>query len=491
MSLSGALSNAASGLAAASRAAQVVSSNVANAMTEGYAARRVEMISVSAGGEGAGVRVSALRREVDLPLLQEHRAAVASRAAAEAPLEAFRALERAFGTAEGEDSLAARLSGFEAALIEAAARPEDDGALARIVEGARGLTAHLAGLAERVQDMRGEADLAIAREAAHLDESLARIAALNEDIRIHQVAGRDAAALLDERQRLVDRIAPLLPVRESIGPNDVLRLSSNAGTTLVDGATHARIAFQSAPLVTADMTAEAGGLSALSLDGRPVAFSPGDAGGRPGPGPLDGGRLSALFELRDTSLPALAQRLDDLAADLVARFSGPAADTSLAPGAPGLFRDPLAETTRPGLAARLSLAPEVDPAEGGALWRLRDGLAAAAPGPAGDATGLHRLKAALTATAPPVNAPPGTPPRTLETLAADLGADFSRARLSAEHRAATATLREETLSDLRAAGGVDTDAELQRLMAIEQAYAANARVLQAIDEMLRLLISGR
>lgn len=38
------------------------------------------------------------------------------------------------------------------------------------------------------------------------------------------------------------------------------------------------------------------------------------------------------------------------------------------------------------------------------------------------------------------------------------------------------------------AQGVDTDAEMQKLMIIEQAFAANAQVVTATDEMLQLLL---
>ena len=36
--------------------------------------------------------------------------------------------------------------------------------------------------------------------------------------------------------------------------------------------------------------------------------------------------------------------------------------------------------------------------------------------------------------------------------------------------------------------GVDTDAEMQKLLLIEQAYAANAKVMTAADEMIQLLL---
>ena len=36
--------------------------------------------------------------------------------------------------------------------------------------------------------------------------------------------------------------------------------------------------------------------------------------------------------------------------------------------------------------------------------------------------------------------------------------------------------------------GVDTDAELQDLMQVEQAWAANARVIRTMDDLLQLLM---
>ena len=56
MSLSSALNSAMSGLTAASRASEVVSENIANVMTPGYARRSLEL--ASAVHTGPGVRIS-------------------------------------------------------------------------------------------------------------------------------------------------------------------------------------------------------------------------------------------------------------------------------------------------------------------------------------------------------------------------------------------------------------------------------------------------
>ena len=72
MSISGSLSNALSGLTAAGRAAAVVSSNISNSMTEGYAKRDLILTERMLAGAGAGVRVVGVavegrRAETNLP----------------------------------------------------------------------------------------------------------------------------------------------------------------------------------------------------------------------------------------------------------------------------------------------------------------------------------------------------------------------------------------------------------------------------------------
>ena len=45
------------------------------------------------------------------------------------------------------------------------------------------------------------------------------------------------------------------------------------------------------------------------------------------------------------------------------------------------------------------------------------------------------------------------------------------------------------LKELELSAGVDTDAELQELLRIEQHYAANARVITTVDELMQTLLS--
>jgi flagellar hook-associated protein 1 FlgK len=44
------------------------------------------------------------------------------------------------------------------------------------------------------------------------------------------------------------------------------------------------------------------------------------------------------------------------------------------------------------------------------------------------------------------------------------------------------------LTDLEAQNGIDTDQEMQQLLVIEKNYAANAKVIQAVADMIDTLI---
>ena len=69
MSITGALSNAMTGLRAAGRGAELISSNISNALTPGYA-RRVLSLSSSAVGDYGGVRIDGITRRIyQVPLV--------------------------------------------------------------------------------------------------------------------------------------------------------------------------------------------------------------------------------------------------------------------------------------------------------------------------------------------------------------------------------------------------------------------------------------
>lgn len=482
MSLSASLANALSGLTASSRRAEVVSSNVANATTAGYGRRELEVAARSIGGTGAGVTVVGVTRHVDAALLSDRR--LADAAAGDAgPQSAFLAkIETLIGNPGDPGSLTGRVATLETSLVTAASRPDSPPRLQAVLDAAGSLTSHLAALTGEVQGARMNADAAIATDVKTLNDSLVLIDKLNTSITAQRAAGRDASALMDQRQTLVDRIAGIVPVREVAREHGQIALFTTGGAVLLEG-TPATIGFTPAGVISADMTIGSGALSGLSINGIAVASGK--------DGVLAGGSLGAKFAIRDDLAPAAQSAFDAMARDLMTRFADPAVDGTLAPGQPGLLTDrggafdPLTEA---GLAGRLTLNAAADPAQGGQLWRLRDGLGAVVQGNVGDSTLLTALANTLQAARVPASGAFSGAARSAAGLAADVLSQVSGPRQQADFRQTYAASRQAAMTELQLADGVDTDAELQTLLQVEQAYSANARVIQTIDDLIQTLI---
>jgi flagellar hook-associated protein 1 FlgK len=73
-------------------------------------------------------------------------------------------------------------------------------------------------------------------------------------------------------------------------------------------------------------------------------------------------------------------------------------------------------------------------------------------------------------------------------MTSGLASQLSSNRLREEQQLSFASAQFYDLTELELANGVDTDVELQNLMIIEQAYAANARVIETVDQMFDALI---
>jgi flagellar hook-associated protein 1 FlgK len=483
MSVTSALASALTGLSATSRQAEIVSSNVANAATPGYARREVSLGAHVLGGTGQGVQVKGVTRQIDQFLMGDRRAAQAAAGDRDARAAFLQRMEQIFGQPEDPGSLSARVAALDTALMKAASRPESEARLASAVDSARLLALTLNRASDAVQDERARADTAIATAVGDLNSALTQVREINTQIRSFSGAGRDVSALMDQRQQIVDRISGLVPVREVPREHGQIALMTTGGAVLLDGK---ESVFEFTPVhtVVPEMTQASGGLSGLVLNGRPMATA-GETS------LVLGGKLAGMFAVRDELAVAGQAKLDALARDLVDRMGETGLDPTLAPGDPGLFTDggaafdPLDEV---GLSARIALNAAVDPQLGGQAFRLRDGLAAAAPGPTGNASLLIALSAALENARPLGSTAFPAANRSLAGLTADLLSSVSTDRLNADTEEAFTAARFAALDEMEKAGGVDTDQELQSLLVIEKNYAANAKVLQTVDEMVSTLL---
>ncbi len=483
MSISGALSNALSGLTAASRTTEAISSNIANVMTDGYGRRQVELSSRSLGANGAGVWVDGVTRQVDHAIIANRRLADASVGDSRTRARFLEQIQDAIGIPGQPGSLGTRLAEFESSLIEAASRPDSTVRLQNVMQSASSLVTHVNSISDRIQGVRMEADREISTLVERLNGTLKRIEELNTDIVSLRGAGHDANALIDQRQSLIDSISEIVPLRQIPRDHGRIALISEGGEMLLDGPAPT-IEFTPVGVIVPEMTVASGGLDVISINGRPI-----DMGS--GYNSMRGGSLAALFNVRDDIAVEAQADLDALARDLIERFQDPSIDPTLSPGQPGLFTDAGAVFTpanETALSSRLALNPLVDPASGGALWRLRDGLGAGAPGNVGNSALLQGLSTALTQTRSPASGSFAGTSQTASGLAADYLSSISSRHQAAQSEAVYSEGRLNALKAQELETGVDTDQEMQQLLLAEQAFSANARIIQTADELIQTLL---
>ncbi len=483
MSISASLTSALSGLSAAAKGAELVANNVANATNPSYARRELQLGARVVGSVGQGVAIVGTDRVIDRALLSDRRMADASAGGRDTLLRFHRDVESVIGTSADAGSISGRIAAVESALVEAASRPDSEARLSNLHTSLRQVTNGFAAASDSIQQARSRADGKIATDVRRLNDGLTKVQELNVLIRAAKASGNDAAGLMDQRQKMIDDIATIVPIRELQRDNDQIALITAGGTTLLDGRA-ATFGFTATNTITADMTLASGALSGLTVNGRPVALNT-------PPGAVDGGTLAAHFAIRDDLGIKAQASLDAVARNLMERLEDPVRDGTRAPGSPGLLTDngaafdPLDEV---GLSARLTINAAADPDQRGALWRLRDGLGAVTQGPPGDSALLSALHGALTAPRATASGPFASGPRSFAALSGDLSSLAASARISAESDLGYARSRADSLTDLQNAQGVDTDQEMQKLLTIEQAYAANARVVRTVDDLIQILI---
>jgi flagellar hook-associated protein 1 FlgK len=481
MSLNTAMQGAMSGLRAAGRATALVSENLANAMNPDYARRSLHLSANAV--TGAGVKVVGVTRHADPVLIAGRLSSESESAATKIHADFWTRAQQLIGGPDDETALSQALNHFEAAAITSASLPPSEARLQSLAFSARNLAQHINDAAHGIQDLRTNADREIARLVDVANDGLQNVAQLNRRIRSAHATGSTVEGLVDQRQTVIDQINEIIPVKILDKGNGQVALYATGGAILLDG-TAGEIEFTATNVVTPYLSQAAGTLSGLNLNGNAI-----NAG--PQRHTLGGGALQAQFELRDKVAVELQNDLDTYARDLVERFQDPALDTSLAVTDPGLFTD---ANTRfdpadtQGLSYRLSLNNLVDPSGSAEFWRLRDGLGAASPGSVGNAGLLNGYLDALASENAASSTAFSSANETASGFAAVLQSVVSSGSARAQSDLTFATAVQSEMTRLSYEQGVDTDAELQTMLILEKSYAANARLISIVDDLMEKLL---
>lgn len=506
MSLDLALGIARSGLQATQRALANVSQNITNAETPGYTRKTAPAEARTASGMPLGVRLGEARREVDQALLRERDARGAEAAGAGVRERLLSGIEAMHGTAGAGESLGDTIAALRTSLTGLRAAPGEPGLQRDALAAAEQVASRFQDVAGAVLAARQEAHDGMLREVAQVNAGLRDIAQLTIAIQGDRSRGLATGDLEDQRDLALGRLSESLPVQALHQADGGLVLLSRGGFSLPLEPHADVIRASRADLGASSFHGSGGDIPPILLGGADITRQ------------MGGGRLGEYVAMRDATLPRYQAELDIAAATLATRFdqqglrlftgsAGQVPDTSL----------PYTDVTSGQMGFALHF--RVNAAVAGNPALLRDGTHAvvdvpggpagftpnAPGGPAGFATLLdrvldHSLGGSVRAGQPwpPIASggigPDGSlsspfiPPRSIGDYVALLTSVQTGDRASATAaRARAEGLKAGMDARFQRESGVDPDAEMAMLIRLQNAYAANARVINTAQQMWETL----
>lgn len=488
MSLSVALQVAQSALAARQTETSAASRNIAGAQDPGYSRKSVVLsTNYSAGGQSGGVRVEGIARTTDAALYTSLLKSTSAGTSQEAVLEGLQRLEETIGDTALEMSPAARLGELKTAIQTFAADPNDTILAQDMLGSAKDMVRTLNSGSDLVQNVRADADKAIASSVAEINTLLGQLESLNSVIIRGTQAGSDVTDALDSRDQVLLALSEEIGIRTLPREDGDLVVYTDSGVTLFE-TTARTVSF--APTNTFDPATVA---NAVYIDGVPVA----------GPNsvmPVGSGRLHGLASLRDDVAVTYQSQLDEIARGLVEAFAESDQSGGGGPDQAGLFTwtggpaVPTTATISVGLASDIQINANVDPDLGGELDLLRDGGISDPLDPnydynPADLAGYNgRLQDYIDAMDGPRVFDAGVELDPTDTLTGFAASSVSW--LESRRQTATGDLEVQsvivsrTAESLSNTTGVNIDEEMTRLLDIERAYGAAAKLITAVDNML-------
>jgi len=290
---------------------EVIEHNVANANTPGY--RRQEAVLATGapypapgvrralypGQMGSGVMVDHIRQSKLLFFDGRLRRELADSRFWDLQSQALEQVERTLSET-GEEGLTARLDAFWAGWQALNSNPTDITTRIDLKERGVALAQALNQRARSLITLRDDQDKAIVQSVAEINNLATQVAQLNAQIAHIKAIGEQPNDLLDERDRVLDRLAETSGARASI-QDDGQALVSIGGHALVVGSKTFELAATPDP--------GNNNLSAITwaADGQSLNISKGE--------------LAGLLEVRDRTIPDQLAGLNAVAYELATRVN--------------------------------------------------------------------------------------------------------------------------------------------------------------------------
>ena len=453
-------------------AMQTTSQNIANASVAGYSAQRVQLSAntpetLTYGIVGTGVSIQAITRNRDSLLDVQFRSASTTASGYEATKNILGQVESVFGEPT-TDGLSGAMDALWNAWGDLANDPSSNVARTAVRTKGTELATTFNHLAARLDEVDANTRSELSANVASVNLLLDKIGALNPAISNSEAGGRSANDLRDDRDRAIDQLSTLMDVRV-IEHGDGTLAVYNAGRLLVDRDNVHHLQTLGASTVAITIVGDTDTIRNI------------------------GGELGAGIDAINTRLPTVSSGLDALAGSIVREVNAVHTSGLAFSGTPPVARaggnfftqaggagtgDPAQTARGIGLDASLSDLTNI----------VAAGPAATGPGDNSTANAIGALRDSTVTVYDASGAPVAS--STLGTYFRQVMTELGLASRQASDLAkAQNTLASQADSRRESVSGVATDEELVSLIKQQQAYAAAARVISAVDEMSRTLLA--
>ena len=319
MSLSSALSIAMSGLSANQVGLSIVSSNVANASTPGFASESVNLVEQGTGGVGTGVQVAGINRALDTFVQSQLRTETSGDGFADQTSSVLQQLQNVYGTPGGQGTLETAFSNLTTAVQGLQANSGAAPAQSAIVTAAQNMAQVLNSTTQGIQGLRTNVQQDIATSVSSANADMTQIANLNTQLQGLSPTDPSAATLEDQRDTAINQLAQLMGINVTTGGNNQVTIYTNTGVQLV-GAQASTLSFNgpstlgASNLYSTNPTQNGvGTITLTSPSGATVDMNATNS--------ITSGQIGADLQLRDTTLVQAQNQVDQLAATMSSALS--------------------------------------------------------------------------------------------------------------------------------------------------------------------------
>lgn len=303
-----ALLSAQSGMAANQVALDAATSNITNSNSPTYSRKVAVFEQRTVNGNGAGVRIADIVRNVDEGLLRTLRTQYSGLKEVEIQQSYFQRMQSLFGTPADNSSISHIITKLTSSMESLALSPEKPLEQSELSRWGQEVTYKLHQINTTIQDLRLEADVAIGGEVTKINELVRRIQSQNEEIVKNESYDRDTTGLKDQRDADLNALSEIIDIQYFTRKTGEIVVYSKAGNLLVDSVP-ITITHTSANKVDALYSYDSGDFDGIWIGSK--SNSTNDITNK-----LGSGTLKGLVDIRDSVLDGLQVQIDELASQM-------------------------------------------------------------------------------------------------------------------------------------------------------------------------------